>query len=116
MSVRQPVDGPVESDVPRSVDTGQFLPTDDHLLPVELPRPLAALGLSAARKSTPAVEEEGIDMKKYTITAVIAGAMTAAVLGLAGPAQADLGHNDWVNNLGPSATAPHVDTTVHGSR
>ncbi|BBY64125.1 hypothetical protein MHEL_23680 [Mycolicibacterium helvum] len=55
-------------------------------------------------------------MKKYTVTAAIAGAMTAAVLGFAGTAQADLGHNDWVNNIGPVATAPHVDTTVHGSR
>ena len=55
-------------------------------------------------------------MNKYAITTAIAGAMTAAILGLAGPAQADLGHNDWVNNIGPSATAPHVDTTVHGSR
>jgi hypothetical protein len=96
------------------VDTGQFLPTDDHLLPAELARPSAALALSAARKSTPAVEEEGIDMKKYAITTAIAGAMTAAVLGLAAPAQADLGHNTWVNNIGPTATAPHVDTSVHG--
>jgi hypothetical protein len=55
-------------------------------------------------------------MKKDALTTAIAGAMTAAVLGFAGPAQADLGHNDWVNNMGPTATAPHVDTTVHGSR
>ncbi|MCX2929435.1 hypothetical protein ORI20_04065 [Mycobacterium sp. CVI_P3] len=55
-------------------------------------------------------------MKKYALSTAIAGALTAAVLGLAAPAQADLGHNDWVNNIGPSATAPHVDTTVHGSR
>jgi len=55
-------------------------------------------------------------MKKYAITTAIAGAMTAAALSLAGAAQADLGHNDWVNSQGPTATAPHVDTTVHGSR
>ncbi|WP_179466562.1 hypothetical protein [Mycolicibacterium vinylchloridicum] len=55
-------------------------------------------------------------MKTYAITTAIAGAMTAAVLGLAAPAQADLGHNDWVNNIHPTATAPQVDTTVHGSR
>jgi hypothetical protein len=53
-------------------------------------------------------------MKKYAITTAIAGAMTAAVLGLAAPAQADLAHNNWVNNLNPPATAPHVDTTAHG--
>ena len=44
MYVRQPVDDQVESDVPRSVDMTQFLPTGDHLLPVELLRPPAALG------------------------------------------------------------------------
>ncbi|EHB54958.1 hypothetical protein MycrhDRAFT_2152 [Mycolicibacterium rhodesiae JS60] len=55
-------------------------------------------------------------MKKYAITTAIAGAMTAAVLGFAAPAQADLGHNDWVNDIHPTATAPQVDTTVHGSR
>ncbi|WP_201274626.1 hypothetical protein [Mycolicibacterium sp. CH28] len=55
-------------------------------------------------------------MKKITITTAIAGALTAAVLGLAAPAQADLGHNDWVNNIAPTAIVPHVDTTVHGSR
>ena len=53
-------------------------------------------------------------MTKYAITTAIAGAMTAAVLGLAAPAQADLGHNDWVTNNGPSVTVPHVDTSVHG--
>jgi hypothetical protein len=36
--------------------------------------------------------------------------------GFGRPAQADLGHHDWVNQIGPSATAPQVDTSVHQSR
>jgi hypothetical protein len=59
MSVQQPADDRVESGVPRSADMTQFLPIDAHLLPAELPRPRVALDLAAARKSTPAVEEEG---------------------------------------------------------
>ena len=55
-------------------------------------------------------------MKKFGITTAIAGGLTAAVLTLAAPAPAPLGHNNWVNQIGPTATAPHVDTTVHGSR
>lgn len=53
-------------------------------------------------------------MKKFGIVGIVAGGLTATVLGLAGPAQADLGHNTWVNDTHPTATAPHVDTNVHG--
>lgn len=51
------------------------------------------------------------------LTAAIAGGLVAAVLGLAAPAQADLGHNTWINQMsqGPSGP-PHVDTSVHQSR
>jgi len=55
-------------------------------------------------------------MKKFGFATVVASGLTAAILGLAGPAQADLGRNTWVNQIGPTATAPHVDTSVHGSR
>ena len=55
-------------------------------------------------------------MKKFGFATIIAGGLTAAVLGLAGPAQADIGHNDWVNNVGPHVTVPQVDTSVHQSR
>ncbi|MGV9798964.1 hypothetical protein ACWDTP_13015 [Mycobacterium sp. NPDC003449] len=54
-------------------------------------------------------------MKKFGFATVIASGLAAAVLGLAGPAQADVGHHDWVNNQGQHATAPQVDTTVHQS-
>ena len=55
-------------------------------------------------------------MKKFGIATAIASGITAAVLSIASPAQADLGHNTWVNQIGPTATAPQVDTSVHGSR
>jgi len=54
-------------------------------------------------------------MNKFGFASIVAGGLAAAVLGLAGPAQADLGHNDWANHLGPSVTVPHVDTSVHQS-
>ncbi len=55
-------------------------------------------------------------MKKFGIATAIASGLIAAVLSIAAPAQADLGHNTWVNQIGPTATAPHVDTSVHGGR
>jgi hypothetical protein len=55
-------------------------------------------------------------MKKFGFASIVAGGLAAAVLGLAAPAQADLGHHDWVNHLGPNVTAPRVDTSVHQSR
>ena len=55
-------------------------------------------------------------MKKFGFAAVIASGMAAAVLGLAGPAQADIGHHDWVNNVQPQVSVPQVDNSVHQSR
>ena len=53
-------------------------------------------------------------MKKFGIASLVAAAMTAGVVGLAAPAQADLGHHIWVNTITqPSVHVPHVDTTVH---
>ena len=54
-------------------------------------------------------------MKKLGIASVFAGALTAAVVGLAGPAQADIGHHDWLDQIGPHVTVPQVDTSVHQS-
>jgi hypothetical protein len=53
-------------------------------------------------------------VKKFGIATAIAGGLTAAILSIAAPAQADLGHNTWVNEIAPTATAPQVDTTVRG--
>ena len=55
-------------------------------------------------------------MKKFGFATIVASGLAAAVLGLAGPAQADIGHHDWVNNTGPQVTVPQVDTSVHQSR
>lgn len=76
-------------------------------------------------------------MKRIGFMGVIAGALSVAVIGLAGPAQADgngfgfggngsgygggFGHgyvgsdsnNPWLNQLYPSVRVPHVDTSVH---
>jgi hypothetical protein len=55
-------------------------------------------------------------MRKFGIAAMIASALTAAMLGIAGPAQADIGHHDWVDIIQPQVTVPHVDTSVQQSR
>jgi hypothetical protein len=55
-------------------------------------------------------------MKKFGFASIVASGLAAAVLGLAAPAQADLGHNIWVNQTSPSAAVPQVDTSVHQSR
>jgi hypothetical protein len=61
-------------------------------------------------------------MKKFGFAAVIASGLTAAVIGLAAPAQAavqiktDLGHHAWVDILQPQVNVPHVDASVHQSR
>lgn len=55
-------------------------------------------------------------MKKFGFATVIASGLTAAVLGFAGPAQADIGHHNWVKDIHPTATVPQVDTSVQQSR
>ena len=60
-------------------------------------------------------KEEETTMKKFGFASIIASGLAAAVLGLAAPAQADLGHNTWVHQIGPSVTVPQVDTSVHHS-
>ncbi|MDV3127102.1 hypothetical protein M1247_19415 [Mycobacterium sp. 21AC1] len=53
-------------------------------------------------------------MKNIGIASLIAGALTAGLVGLAAPAQADIGHHIWVNDITqPHVYVPHVDTTVH---
>ncbi len=49
-------------------------------------------------------------MKKFGFATIIASGLTAAVLGLAGPAQADIGHHDWVNNTQPTGDASRRST------
>ena len=40
-------------------------------------------------------------MKKFGFATIVASGLAAAVLGLAGPAQADIGHHQWVRK-GPT--------------
>lgn len=54
-------------------------------------------------------------MKKFGFVSMIAAGMAAAVLGLAGSAQADVAHNQWVHDNGQSVNVPQVDTSVHQS-
>ena len=69
-------------------------------------------------------------MKKIGLMGIIAGAFSAAVIGFAGPAQADDhghgysgrdrdssyydgdGNNPWRDLLVPNVKVPHVDTSV----
>ena len=60
-------------------------------------------------------KEEGTKMKKFGFAAIAASGLAAAVIGLAGPAQADVIHHDWIYDIQPQVTVPHVDTTVHQS-
>jgi hypothetical protein len=55
-------------------------------------------------------------MKKFGIASIITGGMVAAVIGLAGPAQAGIDHHVWLDQISPTVVVPHVDTTVHQSR
>jgi hypothetical protein len=81
-------------------------------------KPLTSLFRPSDRKERRAGEatEEGTKMKKFGITAVIASGLTAAVIGLAGPAQADSEHHQWLDRVSPTVNVPQVDTTVHQSR
>jgi hypothetical protein len=55
-------------------------------------------------------------MKKFGFATVIASGLAAAVLGFAGPAQADAIHHDWIHDIQPQVSVPQVDTSVHQSR
>jgi hypothetical protein len=55
-------------------------------------------------------------MKKFGFATVIASGLAAAVLGFAGPAQADSVHHGWVNDIQPQVSVPQVDASVHQSR
>ncbi len=60
-------------------------------------------------------KKELMTMKKTTVAAMIASGLAAAVVGLAAPAQADIGHHDWVVGSNQQVQVPSVDTSVHQS-
>jgi hypothetical protein len=55
-------------------------------------------------------------MKKLGFATIAASGLFAAIVGFAGPASADIGHHDWVNNTQPTVSVPQVSTNVHQSR
>jgi hypothetical protein len=55
-------------------------------------------------------------MKKFGFATIIASGLAAAVLGFAGPAQADSVHHDWVHDIQQQVNVPLVDTSVQQSR
>jgi hypothetical protein len=74
--------------------------------------------------------KEGTKMKKLGFAGIAASGLAAAILGLAGPAQAATGveaptavtsaiefsagidHHQWINDIQPKVSVPKVDTTV----
>lgn len=55
-------------------------------------------------------------MKKLGFATIVASGFAAAVIGLAGPAQADIVHHDWVHDIQQQVNVPQVDTSVRQSR
>ncbi|MET0455821.1 MAG: hypothetical protein ABW137_28600 [Mycobacterium sp.] len=51
-----------------------------------------------------------------TITTAIAAGLTAAVLGLAAPASADIDHHQWISDIQHSATVGSATSTVGNGR
>jgi hypothetical protein len=55
-------------------------------------------------------------MKKFGFATVIASGLTAAVLGFAGAAQADVGHHEWVHDIQQQATVGAVTPSFGNGR
>jgi hypothetical protein len=55
-------------------------------------------------------------MRKFGFATIVASALAAAVVGLAGPAQADIGHNQWVHDNQQHATVGSVTSTFGNGR
>jgi hypothetical protein len=68
-----------------------------------------------ADRPTGTEKEEGTKMKKFGFATIIASGLAGAIIGLAGPAQADSIHHDWIYQIQPQVSVPHVDTSVHQS-
>lgn len=55
-------------------------------------------------------------MKKFGFAGIIATGFAAAVLGLAAPAQADIAHHQWVQDVQQQATVGSATSTVGNGR
>jgi hypothetical protein len=85
--------------------TSWFKPSDRHEEPPN--------GRHSVRRTE---KEEGIEMKKFGFATIAASGLAAAILGFAGPAQAGIDHHDWLHDIQPQVSVPHVDTSVQQSR
>jgi hypothetical protein len=93
-----------ESDVDRAVAATRAASDDPHGWWNWKPSERAAVLDEFSRKAADTEDKEGTKMKKFGFATVVVSGLAAAVLGLAGPAQADIGHRNWV-----------VDTQQHAS-
>ena len=82
----------------------------------DLPCLLSQTGTKRTKPAETDRKEEGIKMKKFGFATVVASGLAAAVLGLAGPAQADIGHHDWVHDIQQQATVGSVAPTFGNGR
>lgn len=80
-----------------------------------LDRLWAALLTSSKQGTKPSLTKGEIDMKRFAASMVLASGCMAALLGLAGTAQADLGDVIWSQQQN-RVYVPHVDSSVHQSR
>jgi hypothetical protein len=55
-------------------------------------------------------------MKKFGFATIAASALAAAVIGLAGPAQADIAHHQWIHDIQQRATVGSVTPTFGNGR
>jgi hypothetical protein len=93
-----------------------FKPSDRLKEPPNRPAQRPNRDFCATARTSGTDTEEGTKMKKLGFATIIASGLTAAVLGFAGPAQADIVHHDWVHDIQQEVTVPQVDTTVMQSR
>lgn len=56
------------------------------------------------------------NVKKFGFATILAGGLAAGALGFSAAAQADTDHHAFINEITPTVSVPHVDTTVHQSR
>jgi hypothetical protein len=77
------------------------------------------ISCTGTKKNKPADtdrQRRGTKMKKFGFASIVASGLAAAVLGLAGPAQADLGHHDWVVDIQQHAPVGTVAPSVGNGR
>jgi hypothetical protein len=55
-------------------------------------------------------------MKKFGFAGIVATGFAAAVIGLAGPANADITHHQWIHDIQQQATTGQVTSTVGNGR